>query len=177
MIPLTKWLKKAPPSLKRPNSQVCLTLFTFWGGVLLSSSFCGERRNPCSDSDLFLTRCRNLFLNAICAKAAGDEVFLIWFWRIYWLIISHSHRCLLTQFWLAILLWGTGHRSSAFLCQSTHKWLRWSYEPEPRKSLSFRNCWGMLAMEGFFRISFPKQKETLAKKVLGPSKWFRWRNG
>ena len=78
MIPLTKWLKKAPPSLKRPNSQVCLILFTFGGGVLLSSSFCGERRNPCSDSDRFLTRCRNLFLNAIYAKAAGDEVFFIW---------------------------------------------------------------------------------------------------
>jgi hypothetical protein len=28
----------------------------------------------------------------------------------------------------------------------------------------------MLAVKGFFRISFPKQKETLAKKVLGSSK-------
>jgi hypothetical protein len=52
--------------------------FYYGGGVLLSSSFCGERRNPCSDSDRFLTRCRNLFLNAICAKAAGDEVLFIW---------------------------------------------------------------------------------------------------
>ena len=26
VIPLTKWLKMAPPSLKRPNSQVCRNL-------------------------------------------------------------------------------------------------------------------------------------------------------
>ena len=45
---------------------------------MLSSSFFGVRHCSCSDSDRFLTRCRNLFLNAIYAKAAGDEVFFIW---------------------------------------------------------------------------------------------------
>jgi hypothetical protein len=29
VIPLTKWLKMAPPSLKRPNSQVCRNLLGF----------------------------------------------------------------------------------------------------------------------------------------------------
>ena len=33
VIPLTKWLKKAPPSLKRPNSQVCRDFFTCGEGV------------------------------------------------------------------------------------------------------------------------------------------------
>jgi hypothetical protein len=52
--------------------------FYFWGWGWISSSFFGVRHCSCSDSDRFLTRCRNLFLHAICAKAAGNEVLFIW---------------------------------------------------------------------------------------------------
>ena len=50
----------------------------FGNGDFSLSFFNGVRHCPCSDSDRFLTRCRNIFLNAICVKAAGDEVFFIW---------------------------------------------------------------------------------------------------
>ena len=33
VIPLTKWLKMAPPSLKRPNSQVRRCFFALDGGL------------------------------------------------------------------------------------------------------------------------------------------------
>ena len=160
VIPLTKWLKKAPPSLKRPNSQVCLILFTFWGGVLLSSSFFGVRHCSCSDSDRFLTCCRNHFLNAIYVKAGGDEAFFIWVWCFYLGVpFGYGWRGGFYSlfFWIIMRWWYIWSVSlicfSAFLFLSKHEWLRWSHEPKPEKSLTFRNCWGKLA-----------------KKVLGTSK-------
>ena len=55
VIPLTKWLKMAPPSLKRPNSQVCRNLFGFSRLDLNAFFFTEVRRCPRSDSGRFLT--------------------------------------------------------------------------------------------------------------------------
>ena len=50
----------------------------FGNGDFSLSFFNGVRHCPCSDSDRFLTRCRNLFLHAIYVKAGGDKVLFIW---------------------------------------------------------------------------------------------------
>ncbi len=74
----------APPSLKRPNSQVCRNLFGFSRLDLNAFFFTEVRRCPRSDSGRFLTWCRNHFLNAIYVKAGEEEAFFIGVRCFYW---------------------------------------------------------------------------------------------